>query len=197
MANHGERRRLLADTLKLEMKKGNDYQVAQALQHLSGANRKLGLCGEGMLRAKEALEIYNRLGDIVGQGSCLLDIAWLLLGDEQFEAVAETASLAINILPERGEEFLVCQFHRALGDIYRSKRERTKAIHHYETALGIATPFSWHDQLFWTHCSLVLLFVGEGSFGDANCHVERAKSNAVNDPYLLGNATLLQAITWY
>ena len=197
VANHGEQRMLLIDTLKLEMEQGNDYQVAQTLQHLSGTNRALGLYGEGMLREKEALEIYSRLSDMVGQASYLLDIAWLLLGDGQLEAAVETASLAINILPGRGEEFLVCQSHRTLGDIYRSKRERTRAIYHYETALGIASPFGWHDQLFWTHCSLVLLFGGEGKFGDANDHVERAKSHAVNDPYLHGNAILLQAITWY
>jgi tetratricopeptide (TPR) repeat protein len=49
--------------------------------------------------------------------------------------------------------FRVCQCHRLLGDIHYSKGETEKAIDHFETALGIASSFNWHDQLFWIHIS--------------------------------------------
>ena len=69
-------------------------------------------------------------------------------------------------------------------------------MNHFETALGIASSFKWHYQLFWINCSLALLFFCEKRFDDAHAHIERAKSHAINDPYSLGCAMVLQAVFW-
>ena len=79
-----------------------------------------------------------------------------------------------------------------LGNIYRAKGNAEKAIHHFEIALEIASSYNWHDQLFRIHLSLTQLFSGE----DAHTHVERARSHAVNEPYNLALASLLQATLW-
>ena len=50
--------------------------------------------------------------------------------------------------------FLVCGSHRVLDDIYRSKGEKEKATHHFETALGIALTSNWHHELSLIHLSL-------------------------------------------
>jgi hypothetical protein len=52
---------------------------------------------------------------------------------------------------EKGQELLVCRLHRVLGNMYQSKGEKGKALHHFETAIGIASPFPWHNVLFWNH----------------------------------------------
>jgi hypothetical protein len=70
-----EQKRLLTHTLKLERERGNDFGVARALGSLSDANRLLGLYEEGIQQAKEALEIYERLGDTVEQARCLIHLA--------------------------------------------------------------------------------------------------------------------------
>jgi tetratricopeptide (TPR) repeat protein len=106
-------------------------------------------------------------------------------------------SRAIKLLPEKGQEYRLCESHRTLGNIYTSKGEREKAIHHFETALGIASSFNWHDLLFWIHYDLAQLFSEESKFDDAHAHIEQAKSHVVNDAYLLGRATELQAQIWY
>ena len=49
---------------------------------------------------------------------------------------------------------VVCESHRFLGDVYSSKGEREKDIHHFEAALKIASPFNWNDQPFWIYHSL-------------------------------------------
>jgi len=121
----------------------------------------------------------------------------LLREDGQFDTAEEAASRAIDLLPEKGEEYRVCKSHRILGDIYKLKDETEKAIHHFEVALGIASPFDWHGQLFRVHCGLASLFRDEGRFDDAHTHINRAKSHTVNSALNLGYAMEMQARIWY
>ena len=197
IGNHAERKQLLTHTLKLERQRGDNSRVAQALRFLSDVNRLLGLLEEGIQQAREALEILQRINDIIGQAICLNDLAWLLFDNKQLDDAENAASRAIDLVPENGQGYLVCQIHRVLGKIYHSKGEREKAIHHFKIVLGIASPPNWHDVLFWTHYALVLLFRDEGEFDDANAHTERAKLCAVDDTYKLGRAMHLQAGVWY
>jgi len=197
VGNDVERKRLLTRVLQLWRERGGDYWVAFTLRRLSDANRLMGLHEEGIQQAKGALEIFEQLGDTVEQAECLKDLAFLLCGDKQLDAAEEAASRAIDLIPEKGHQSLVCESHHILGKIYYSKGEREKAIHHFEVALGIASSFNWHDPLFWIHHSLAWLFLGEDRFNDAHAHVEQAKSHAVNDTYKLGRAMELQARVWY
>jgi len=197
IGNYAESKRLLSHALRLQRKRGDDCKVARTLSYLADTHRRLGLDEEGMQLAEEALEIYKRLSDTSGHVQCLYYLAWLLYDSEQLDDAEETASHAINLLPEKGDQFLACKCHRVLGNIYRSRGDREKAINHYETALGIASSFNWHDQLFWGHYSLARLFADEGRSDDALAHTEHAKSHAVNNPYLLGRAMKQQAWFWY
>jgi len=197
IGNYVECKWLLTHALKLERERGNDRRVAKVLGRLSDANRVLGLRKEGMQQVEEALEIFERLGDTVEQAECLNCLARLLWGDKQFDAAEEAASRAIDLLLEKGKQYLVCDSHRVLGGIHQSKGEREKAIYHFEAALGIASRFDWHSLLFWVHYSLALLFSDEDRFGDAHAHVERAKSHAVDNAYYLGRAMECQAGFWY
>jgi len=197
VGNHVERKRLLSHTLKIWRERGNDHRVAPTLERLSDTNRMLGLYKEGIQRAKEGLEVYEQLGDTVGQAECLRDLAWLFCGDKQLDAAEEAASRAIDLLQGKHNQFLLCMSHRSLGDVYHSMGKTEKAVHHYKTAIGIASSFDWHDQLFWNHWSLADLFFRQDGFGDANPHIGRAKSHAVDNPYHLGLAMELQADIWY
>ena len=124
-------------------------------------------------------------------------LTWLLLGDGQLDAAENAALRTIDLLPGKGQEFLLCQSHRVLGKVYRRKGEKEKAIDHFETALRIASPFNWQDELFWIHYDLAQLFLTEDELDDANTHIEQAKSHAVDDAYNLGRAMELQARIWY
>ena len=148
---------------------------------------------------EEALEIHRRVSDAVEQADCLNDLAWLLYADKQLDASEEAASRAIALLPEpeKGGHFLVCQCHRILGKVYLSKGEREKAIGHFQTALEIASSSDWHNELVGINCSLAKFFSKEGKFDDANDHVRRAKSHAVNNTYSMGFTMELQAKLWY
>ena len=195
VGNQMEHRQLLIHALKLQRERGSDHRVAVMLLELSEANRFLGLHKEGIEVVNEALEIFEQLGDTVGQADCLIDLAFSLRSDEQFDAAEEAAFRAIGILPEKGHR--VCRSHRALGEICESKGEIEKAIHHYELALGIASSFNWHDELFCVHYKLAGLFLNEGRLDDAQTHVELAKSHATNSAYYLGYATEEQSAIWY
>ena len=157
----------------------------------------MDLFEEGIPRAKEASEIYERLGDTVEQAECLVELAWLLHCDEQLDAAEEAASRATDLLPEEGAQFKVCRCHQTLGNIYRSKGE-IKATHHLEVALEIASPFNWLNMLSCVHLSLADLFIDEGKFDDAHNHVEHAKLHAVNDndTHLLARAMWKQVEVW-
>jgi len=195
--NWVERKRLLIHTLKLWREREDDNQVAQTLIVISEANRQMDLREEGIQQAKEALEIFEQLGDTAKQAESLITLACVLFDDRQLDAAEEAAFRAIDLLPEKGERFRVCSGHHILGDIYSSKGNTEKAIHHFEVALEIASSLNLDADLTWIHYSLSLLFSGEGRFDDAHAHIERAKSHAVNNPYDLGRAMELQAKFWY
>ena len=197
VGNQVERKRLLTHTLKLWREQGSDLWVALTLGELSDVNRLMGPREEGIQLAKEALEVVERLGDTVLQAQTLVKLASLLQEDKQFDAAEEAASRAIDLLPKKGKEFQVFRCHRTLGDIYQSKGEMEKAIHHFQVALGIATSFNWHDGLFSVHYSLGGLFFREDRFDDAHDHLEQAKLHTVNNTYFLGRVMKLHARVWY
>ena len=197
LGNFVEEKQLLHHALKLERERGNDYRVALTLVKLCDANRMLGLFQEGANQAKKALEIFERIGDIGKQGYCLVALAFALEEDNQPNAAEEAASRAIQLLPEKGEEYTVCESHQILGGVYASNAEREKAIRHFETAFGIASSFNWNDLLFWIRHDLASLFCDEGEFDNAHVQIEQAKSHAVNDAYKLARAVDLQAEVYF
>ena len=201
IGNEMERKRLLLYSLKLWRAWGYSLEVAKTLEFLSSANRLLGLYEEGIGQAGEALEIFKQLDDKLGEAKSWNCLGWLLYDDDQLDAAEEAASRAINILLDEGDQFEVCKSQHLLGNIYHNKGETEKAINHFETALGIASPRNWHDQQFWIHLSLAWLFFEDNFDGNrldvAHAHVEHAKSHATNDPYNLGRAMELRARILY
>ena len=128
---------------------------------------------------------------------CLKYLVGLLYSDGQLDAAEEAASRMTGLLPEKGNQSLVCESHRLLGNICQSKGKTKKAIHHFELALGIAASFNWHGDLFLVHYDLARLFLDEGRFDDACDHIGRAKSHTVDSAYNLGRAVEPQATVWY
>jgi tetratricopeptide (TPR) repeat protein len=196
VGNWMEDKRLLTHALKLWRERGDDIQVARRLSDLSEVNRLMGHNEEAIQQAKEASEILERLGDTAKRARSLILLAWSLHDDGQLDAAEEAVSRAVDLLPENGEQYLVCNGHRVLGQIYDSKGDTDKATYHLEVALRIASSLDEHTEQFWTHSALAVLFSREGRFDDAHAHVEYARSHAVNDAYNLGRAMELQARVW-
>jgi len=197
VGNPTECRRLLIYTLELQRKQGDGNQVAETLKLLSDTNRTLGLFTEGIPQAREALKIYEQLNNTVGQGQALINLAWLLWQDNQIDAAEKVAFNAISLCSDQGSQFVVCECHRVLGNVCHSRGESEKAINHIEIALGIASSFNWHSQIFFNHYYLANLLFGQGRFSDAHGHIKHAKSHTTNNTYYLGYATELQAEFWY
>ena len=194
-----EQKQLMTHTLELERRRKNDAQVAAILRGLSNASRLQHLYSDGMQQAKEALEISERIGDTIGQAWSLNYLAYASFEGQRPNAAKDAASRAIDLITEKRQEYLLSLLHRILGRIFHSKGEKEEAIHHFETALGIAFPFNWHDTLFWTHYCLAKLFDDEDEWEDASAHMGRAKSHAVDGAmqYELGRATRMQATILY
>ena len=194
-----ERKRLLTLTLELERRRGSGPQLAITLRYLSDVNRIFHHTDEGIRQAKEALEIFERIGDIREQAMCLYDLAFLFTSDSQLDAAENTASRAIDLITKKSQEYIFSKLHWVLGNVYRYKGEKEKAVHHFETTLRIASPFDWHGILFWTHRSLAWLFHDGDELDDTNAHIEQTKSHAVDGAmvYQLGGAMEMQANVWY
>ena len=198
VGNYAEQKRFLTRLLELERERGSDSRIARTLGSLSYANLRLGSREEGTQQAKEALEIYERLGSAAGQASSFADLTSLLLSDlNQLEAAEEAASHAISLLPEKGRESEACRCHRSHGNTHRFKGEREKAIQRFEIALEVASNLGLHDHLSWVHISLASMYSREGKFDDAHAHIEQAKSQVVDDIYHLHKAITVQAKIWY
>ena len=117
VGNWVESKRLLTHALKLERERGNDRGVAQVLRNLSNSNWHIHLIKEGTQQAKEASNIFERLGDAKEQAWCLVGLARLLSDNKQFDIAEETASHATNLFSEKGDKFRFCESHRVLGEI--------------------------------------------------------------------------------
>ena len=197
VGNIVERKQLLTRALTIWRERGSGHPVGRTLVELSGVNQVIGLHKEGIQQAKEASDIFERLGDTASQAQCLIGLAHSLCLDKQFDAAEDSAFRAIALLPEKGEEFRVCESHRALGIICRFKGDIKKAVHYFEVAIGIASSFNWHETLFCLHCETADLFRNGGRFDDAHNHIEHAKSHTAGNTYYLGCAMELQARVWY
>ena len=105
----------------------------------------------------------------------------------------------ISSLSDEGNQSILCDFHRLLGLICRSRGKTEQTITHFETALSTASPSNRRGHLSWNSYSLAQLFPGENRFDDAHVHIDRVKSHAAGDPYrlLVGRAMELQAEFWY
>ena len=196
VGNHTEQKRLFSHSLKLWREQGDDIRVAETLRILCGVNRGMGLGEEGIPQAIEACEIYGQLGEVVEQANCLIFLALALGEAQQFDVAEEAGLCALDFFPEKGQEFSVCQAHRALGEIYRSKGETEKAIHHLKVALGIASSLNHVFQLFWGNYLLAGLFSNQGKFEEAQTRLEHAKSHAADDAYHLARVMGQQACLW-
>ena len=188
IGNYTESRNLQLHTIELWRKLGKDSDVAETFLSLSETSRQLDRCQEGIHQAKEAYEIFTRLGSSAGQERSLRQLA-SLYGDSGLEVVSP--------FPDQSKQYVDCQVYRAIGHIYHSQGKIEKAVDRFEAALAIATTWKWHDQQFWILHTLVELFSDEGRFNDAHAHAERAKQHTAGDPYLLGRAMELQAVVWY
>ena len=197
VGNREEEKRLLTHTLQLGRRRRDDYRVAETLRFLCDANRVLGHYGEGIQQGREAIGIHERLCDRIGQANCWNYLAFALSDDKQLDAAEDAAFRAISLVPEKGQESLVCESHQALGEIYRSKGETEKAIHHLETGLEIAFAFNRHDLLSDIHNDLASLFLDQRRFNDANTHAEQFKSCSADNLYNLGCAMEMQAEIWF
>ena len=69
------------------------------LRYLSGINRRMDLLKEGIQYARNASEIFERLGNTAKQAECLINLASVLHDDEQLNTAEKAASRAIDLLP--------------------------------------------------------------------------------------------------
>ena len=196
VGNYVESRQLLIQTLGFWRERGNDLSVAETLWSIARPSRMLQLHKEGIEQLKEAFEIYERLNNVSGQARSLAALAFSFRDDGQLDAAEVTAAQVIDRFSGKDEQLPVCESYRILGAIYRSKGETEKAIDHFKTALGIASPFNWDGELFWLRFALGKVFFDKGEFDAAHIHMEHAKTHAVNDVYLLAWATDRQALIW-
>jgi len=158
VGNHMEYKRLLIHTLKLWRKRGDDFEVAQTLRFLAGANRELGLKVEGMLQMKETLEIYKQLNNALGKEHSIQQPTWLPPTNNQLNVTEEATFCKIDHSSYEGEQCIICHCHFLLGKIFHSKGEMGRAIDHLETALRISSPFDWNnEQLLILHSLTDLL----------------------------------------
>jgi len=197
LGNFSESRRLLILTIKLWRERVNHHEVAKTLKSLASVNRELGHRVEGISQAEEALEIYGKLGETVGQVDCLHRLAFLLVNDGQVNAAEEAASRMINLSLDGPNQAQLYGYHSTLWQICSLKGETEAAIGHLMKALGIASSLCSQDKQVSVLRYLSQLLLEEKRFDDAEVYIEQLKLYAVNDPLNLGIAMGMKAVVLY
>ena len=186
LRNRMERKRVLIQSIGIWRERRDDYHIADTLVELSDANRALGLCEEGIPQAREALDIFGRLGGNREQVHCSLILASLLGEVKQLDAAEEAAAHAMDLSKNRDKR-KVGQCHRILGYIHQAKGNPEKAIYHFEASLRIASSSKSRSGLSESHLALTILYIEEDRLNDANNHIEHVKSLTRNDLLRLGS----------
>ena len=156
----------------------------------------MGLLEEEIRQAREASEIFERLGKTTDQASTLIELAWLLNYDRQLDAAEEAASRAIELLPKKGEQLDICQAHHVLGNIHNSKDNTGRTVHHFEEAIRIASSLNVTQLSFWINRVLSEMLFLERKFDNGQARLECAKSYAVNDAHCRAHVLEAQAWVW-
>jgi len=196
LGNFPESRRFRIRTIKLWRAQGNDHEVAKTLKSLASVNMELLRMEEGILLAEEALRIYEKLNDKVGQVDCLHRLALLLVNSSQVDAAEKATSRMINLSLDGPSQAQLYDRYTILGHICACKGEVEAAIGHIKKALGIASSLLSQDKQVWILRYLLRLFLEEDRFDDAEVYVEQLKLHAANDPLNLGMAMEAQARIW-
>ena len=107
-------------------------------------NRMERCCKEGIQQAEEALGIYERLGDRIGQPDALTTLAWVLFDDYQ----VDIASRAIDLVPEK-KQGISYVFHTSTSRHHLLVQEQAKTgVVPFGNSLEIAYTANWRDHLF-------------------------------------------------
>ena len=196
LANHSESKRLLTYTLELFRERGNNTMVARVLYQLANANLNANRYVEGIPQAKEASEILGRLNYTSDQMNSLQLLAFLLAKDGQADAAEEVVSHATNLSSDELSRQNLGEYHHTLGHVCLSRGDMEGAISRHEKAIEAATSLNLQaDRATFLRC-LVDLLLKEGRLRDAQVHLESLKLDAVNDPFSLGLARVIQVCVW-
>ena len=90
--NDVERKRLLTLVMELSRERGDNHQLAQALIRLSQVHSNMGFYEEGIRAGKEAVEIFEGLGDAVNQAWALIKLGWVFYHGGQLDSAEEAVS---------------------------------------------------------------------------------------------------------
>ncbi|KAF9782598.1 hypothetical protein BJ322DRAFT_1022212 [Thelephora terrestris] len=199
LGNSSEGALLFNYALKLWRERGDEYSVAWALMELSSANGASLHPQESIRQAREALEIYERLGATEERASCLCTLAKVLRGVGQLDAAEDAVVESIRLLsPGEDQESSIFLCLRVLGDIYCDKGQTEEALRQYEEALRIATALGSSICLSIAHYVLAEFFTfmtAGDKLDEAQVHIVQTKSylSVFDHPSFLGRATLLHA----
>ena len=193
LGNWAERKRVLVQSFELWRERGKFFWVADTLVNLADANMMLDLREEGIQQARRALNFFDQADRTERLPRCLLILASLLHKDQQLDEAEQAATRAMD-LSENRDQLELCQSHRILGAIHRTKGNTEKALHHFEESLRIASVLGWGGELPKSHLSLAELYLEKGKFDNAHGHIKRAKSLAGNDVLLLGSVFFISAL---
>ena len=196
LGNHSECRQLITHTLELYRERGDELMVAEMLVDLAETNLASNRFAEGIPQAKEASEIFKRLGCTARHVQSLHSLAYLFARDGQADAAEETLSRAISLYLGEHHQFHLCEHFHVLGQICISRGQIEAAIIHHEKALRIATSLNFQAMRVMVLNYLVGLFLKLGRLDNAQVHLEHLKSDAIGDLKCLALAMVIQVCVY-
>ena len=194
IGHSAECRRLLCHTLKLHRERGDSHEIASTLKQLAAINSSSNSCEEGIQQAKEAITIYQRLGDMTQVASCYAHLSRLFRRANRLEDAEKSESQAIGLidaLMPTADSMSRSSFHGDLRTIYSLRRDKKKLAFHVRATLAGASD---RDTRFRLHSTLAAIHATEGRFDRAEAHLEHAETFAANSSYELGEVVLLRAL---
>ncbi len=130
-------RTALTEALTLYREVGDERNEARVLTRLGGVEFVAGSPEESLKWSEQAMEIYERLGDVDGIARAVFYLAEGLRDTGEFERSAELYQRSIESRREHGLGSVSALLH-SLGDLYLDKGDPPSAERYYYEALALA-----------------------------------------------------------
>ena len=159
---------------ELSLKNGFELRVANAKYRKAAILRDLGQYSKSDIASNEALKIYSKLEDLEGITSVKIGQATILHEQSRLEEASELYLDALPYAIKSGDKNTEARIHNLLGSIYKSLKQKDKAIEHYNIALALVKELKFKPGISAILTNLGVVDYEENDYERAEKHLSEA-----------------------
>ncbi|MBV1923644.1 MAG: tetratricopeptide repeat protein, partial [Flavobacteriaceae bacterium] len=159
---------------ELALKDGNEFGYANAKYREASVLRDLGEYSKSDTALIEALKIYNKLENLEGITSVIVEQANILQEQSRLEEASELYLEALPYTIKAEDKNTEARIHNNLGSLYKSLKQNDKAVEHFKIALALAKELNFKPAISAILTNLGGVDYNDNDYSRAENHLNEA-----------------------